>query len=131
MEPKEIKKDLASKKYNQPMIAKELGVTQTAVSLVISGKSKSYKIRSHIAEIVGKPYEELWGIEKVITKSEGDKILSISHGINIMISKMSNRRIPSDKSIIDENSDPVIHLKSALGDVEKVMDTCYFKELDL
>ena len=41
-------------------IADELGVTRTAVAHAINGKSKSARIRAHIAMLIDKPQATLW-----------------------------------------------------------------------
>lgn len=44
----------------QRAIAQKCGVTEAAVSWVVMGRNKSKRIRSAIAEAVGRKAEELW-----------------------------------------------------------------------
>jgi predicted transcriptional regulator len=127
MEPKKIRQALKEKKYSQPKIAGELGKTQTAISLVISGKSTSHDIRARIADIIKKPYNKVWGDEVIINRSEHKKLLSISRGIKYMIERMLKRRIPESESKVD--NDPLKHLRKASNNIDDIMETKYFKEL--
>lgn len=49
--------------YTQERLADELGVTQSAVSRVLSGQSKSARIAQRIAQIAGIPARRIGGIE--------------------------------------------------------------------
>lgn len=46
-------------------LADELGVANSTVSQVISGRSVSARIRMRIAQITGEPVEKLWPPSKV------------------------------------------------------------------
>jgi len=60
MSPVKIKDELKKREITPAGIARELNKTPTAVHLVINGKSVSHEIRSHIAECIGKPVENIW-----------------------------------------------------------------------
>ncbi|MDO8948559.1 MAG: helix-turn-helix domain-containing protein [Desulfocapsaceae bacterium] len=55
-----IKQELKKHKAKMVDIAKILGVSHTAVSLVIKGTSKSARIRKAISLTIGKPVSEIW-----------------------------------------------------------------------
>ena len=55
-----IKRELKERKAKMVDIAKILGVSHSAVSLVIKGTSKSARIRKAISLIIGKPVSEIW-----------------------------------------------------------------------
>jgi len=51
---------LVAQGFTQTELAKELGVLQSAVAHVISGRSKSTRIRNAIAAALCMPVEQLW-----------------------------------------------------------------------
>ena len=51
---------LRKKGYTQIRIARELGVSHPAVHYIIYGKSKSRRIQERIAEIIGRPMEQVF-----------------------------------------------------------------------
>lgn len=55
-----IKQELKERKVKMVDIAKFLGVSHVAVSLVIKGTSKSARIREVISSTLGKPVSEIW-----------------------------------------------------------------------
>lgn len=46
-------------------IADEMGVTRTAVTGVIAGRSKSKRIQKRIAALINKPVHAIWPTESV------------------------------------------------------------------
>jgi lambda repressor-like predicted transcriptional regulator len=60
MTPLEIKIEILKTGVNQNQIAKKVGVTPTLVSQVIYGIRPTRYVREAIAEVIGKPVEELW-----------------------------------------------------------------------
>lgn len=60
MRPSEIKAELIRKEITQVSIAENLNVSQPAVAYVISGRLSSRRIRQAIADIIGKPVDEIW-----------------------------------------------------------------------
>ncbi|MBV5328076.1 MAG: hypothetical protein JZU65_10625 [Chlorobium sp.] len=60
MESYLIKQELKEHKTKMVDIAEILGVSHTAVSLVIKGTSKSARIRHVISLSIGKPVSEIW-----------------------------------------------------------------------
>ena len=51
---------LRKKGYTQIRIARELGVSHPAVHYIIYGKSKSRRIQERIAEIIGRPMDQVF-----------------------------------------------------------------------
>jgi len=60
MHPELIKAHIRMRDTTPAAIADELGVTRNAVAHAINGKSKSARIRAHIARLVGKSEADLW-----------------------------------------------------------------------
>lgn len=60
MHPGDIKTALARQGWTQVALAKKLGVGQSAVSQVISGRSRSAEAEKAISEILGLPLYALW-----------------------------------------------------------------------
>ena len=60
MEPIDIRILLMRARKSQSQIARELGVTQGFVGQVILGLRHTQRVRSAIANAVGKPVEKLW-----------------------------------------------------------------------
>ncbi len=60
MHKADIQAKLRKAGYSQAKIAADLGVTKGAVSLVISGHSKSANVARAIAEVTGVPVNKLW-----------------------------------------------------------------------
>lgn len=63
MDPKKIRALLVERGIKITTIARDLGITQPSVSLVISRNSRSYRVEKEISDRLGKPYERLWGSE--------------------------------------------------------------------
>jgi predicted transcriptional regulator len=59
-----IRQLLADKKVKVNDIAKDLGVSQVVVSRVIHGQTKSFRVKSAIAQAVNKPVSDLWPEEE-------------------------------------------------------------------
>lgn len=55
-----IKSEMKARKITNAHIARETGVTQQWVSMVIHGHSKSPRIKKAIADRLEIPYNELW-----------------------------------------------------------------------
>ena len=55
-----IKQELKERKVKMVDIASILGVSHTAVSLVIKGTSNSARIRKAISLAIGMPVSEIW-----------------------------------------------------------------------
>lgn len=51
---------LRKKGYTQRRIAQEFGVSHPAIHYVIYGKSKSRRIQERIAEIIGRPMDQVF-----------------------------------------------------------------------
>ena len=60
MTPKEIKMLLLEHDVKQVQIAKKLGTSRAAISLVIKGVAESRRIKKAIALAVGMKAEDLW-----------------------------------------------------------------------
>lgn len=60
MKPERIKAKLILAGKTQRQIARELNVTESAVSLTISGRSRSARIEQAVAQAIGKPREEVF-----------------------------------------------------------------------
>lgn len=60
MHPELIKAHLRMRGTTPAAVADGLGVTRTAVAHVITGKTKSQRIRARLAQVIGKPIDELW-----------------------------------------------------------------------
>lgn len=60
MHPADIRAALTKSGKNQTQIAEELGVSHNAVSLVIHGRSKSFRIAKAISKITGLSVHILW-----------------------------------------------------------------------
>lgn len=63
MNPSKIKALLVERDITITAIARELGVSQPSVSLTIKKRGRSYRIEKHIADILHRRYEDLWGSE--------------------------------------------------------------------
>jgi len=61
MSPSKRKELLIKKQISQVEIAREINVTTPAISIVMSGRSRSYRIEKAISDRAGVPYEEMWG----------------------------------------------------------------------
>jgi predicted transcriptional regulator len=61
MKAREIKAQMVLKGITQRSIAKKLGITQPAISLVISRAIKSKRIESFLAQELGIQEHILWG----------------------------------------------------------------------
>ncbi len=60
MSPVQIKKALKRRKITQARIARELGKSAAAVSLVVNRKSRSRIIEEHVAGLLGKRRFDIW-----------------------------------------------------------------------
>lgn len=60
MHPADIKAAIEKAGSSQADIARKLGITRCAVSLVVSGHSKSANVAGAIAEVTGIPAHKLW-----------------------------------------------------------------------
>lgn len=60
MTPKEIKMLLLEHDVKQVQIAKKLGTSRAAISLVIKGVAESRRIKKAIAQSLGMEAEDLW-----------------------------------------------------------------------
>lgn len=61
MESIKIRHALEEKGYSQKKLSDELNVTKTMIYLVIQKKTTSCRIKNRIAEIIQKPFIEVWG----------------------------------------------------------------------
>lgn len=57
---RKIKAMLILKGIKQADVAKELDVSRAAVSVVVSGKGTSRRIKEHIARLLNKDIDDLW-----------------------------------------------------------------------
>ena len=60
MKPNEIRGHLLLKNVRSSDVARKIGVSDAAVSQVISGTAVSARISAEIARIIGKPVSEIW-----------------------------------------------------------------------
>ncbi len=60
MKPYEIRAELIRNQVTNTSLAAELGITQSAVSIVISGRGISARIRAAIAAAINRPVSEIW-----------------------------------------------------------------------
>ena len=60
MKPNEIKGHMMLKNIRPGEVARKLGVSDAAVSMVISGACVSARISAEIARAIGKPVSEIW-----------------------------------------------------------------------
>ena len=60
MHPEEIKAAMRMKGITPTALADELGVANSSVSQVISGRATSARIAGRIAQIIGKPQSAIW-----------------------------------------------------------------------
>lgn len=60
MHPEQIKAELRIAGTTSAQIARNMGLRQTTVSMVIHGKSQSARVKKVISEILGKPVESIW-----------------------------------------------------------------------
>lgn len=60
MHPEEIKAALRMKGVTPTVLAEKLGVANSTMSQVISGRSMSTRLQMHIAEIIGKSPLDIW-----------------------------------------------------------------------
>jgi len=68
MHPEQIKAHLRMKGTTPTALADELGVARSSMSLVISGKTVSQRIRTGIAEVIGIPVDVLWPPSKPVLR---------------------------------------------------------------
>jgi lambda repressor-like predicted transcriptional regulator len=67
MHAEEIKAAMRMKGITPTALADELGVANSSVSQVISGRSTSARIANRIAQIIGKPVHAIWPAKKEST----------------------------------------------------------------
>ena len=60
MHPEQIKAEMRMRGITPAALADELGVANSSVSQVISGRAESARIKARIAEVIGKPVGVLW-----------------------------------------------------------------------
>lgn len=60
MHPEEIKAAMRMRGITPTALADELGVANSSVSQVISGRATSARISGRIAQILGKPVSTIW-----------------------------------------------------------------------
>lgn len=60
MHPEEIKAALRMQGITPAALADDMGVANSSVSQVISGRATSARISARIAKIIGKPVAEIW-----------------------------------------------------------------------
>ena len=60
MTPREIRAELILRGINQRQIAAQLGVSESIISHVISGRRRSDRIRRAIARALGKPVHRVF-----------------------------------------------------------------------
>ena len=60
MERLKIKARLIESGFTQIEVAREMGVTKSTISRVLSGKTKSMKVQRKIADILNLPFETVW-----------------------------------------------------------------------
>ena len=69
MTPIAIKYALEEAGYSQNRVAEICGVSQPLVSQVIYNRTRSHRIRCRIAELIGRPVDQVWDIKKDPSKS--------------------------------------------------------------
>lgn len=74
MHSEEIKARIRMEGMTAAMIADELNVSQSSVSHVINKRSHSERIESRIAELVGKPREELFPRKHSLLRRNTDQL---------------------------------------------------------
>lgn len=60
MHPEEIKAAMRMRGVTPTALADELGVANSSVSQVISGRATSARIANRIAQVIGKPLDVIW-----------------------------------------------------------------------
>ncbi|OHD22315.1 MAG: hypothetical protein A2Y38_02485 [Spirochaetes bacterium GWB1_59_5] len=58
---RDIKSKMVKKGITQTRVAKDLHITQGAVSGVVNLHRKSKRIQKYIADLLGEAYDKLWG----------------------------------------------------------------------
>jgi lambda repressor-like predicted transcriptional regulator len=61
MTPREIRAHLILNGVKVTEIAKQLGVNQSAVSLIITQRQNSQRIQEAVAKAINLPFEKVWG----------------------------------------------------------------------
>lgn len=61
MDPKKIKARLVERGISQVDIARRLNLSPQTVATVINRRGRSYRVEQAIADLLGLPYEILWG----------------------------------------------------------------------
>lgn len=69
MSPEKIREELRKREITLAGIARELGKSSTAISLIVDGKSVSHAIRTHIAECIERPVEKIWPETYLVRKN--------------------------------------------------------------
>ena len=70
MNPEEIKAAMRMKGTTPAMLADELGVANSSVSQVISGRASSARVAGRIAQIIGKPVSAIWHPKKSLKRAK-------------------------------------------------------------
>ena len=56
-----IKSQMVLRGITFSMLARRIGVSRYWVSAIVNGRAKSERVRKEVANILGVPYEEIWG----------------------------------------------------------------------
>lgn len=79
--PEKIQEELRKTGITQAGIARDLEVLSSSVSLVISGKGISDKIRRHIARCINTPVEEIWPETYLVKEDPTKRGPALTHGL--------------------------------------------------
>ncbi|WP_081769004.1 helix-turn-helix domain-containing protein [Herbaspirillum sp. RV1423] len=60
MHPEDIKASIRKAGKSITIAAKDLGITPSTVSLVVSGRGKSMRVQTYISDLLGKSVAEIW-----------------------------------------------------------------------
>lgn len=60
MHPEEIKAAMRIAGITPAMLASELGVANSTISVVIHGRGQSARIKTRISKVIGKPVATIW-----------------------------------------------------------------------
>ena len=66
MHPEDIKASIRKAGKSITIAAKDLEITPSTVSLVVSGRGKSMRVQTYISDLIGKPVAEIWPITQTI-----------------------------------------------------------------
>jgi lambda repressor-like predicted transcriptional regulator len=79
--PEKIQDELRKTGITQAGIARDLGVKNSAVSLVVSGKGTSDKVRKHIAKCINTPVEAIWPETYLVKDDPTKRGPALTHGL--------------------------------------------------